>query len=59
MYIPLYLLGNGLVKKNPLIAARQRIGKNVIAETNTQAKIELLDVSFSMPSVSYQRKADE
>jgi hypothetical protein len=37
---------------------RQRVGKNVTAATNTQATIEsFLDASYSMPSVSYQRKA--
>jgi hypothetical protein len=39
------------------IVARQRLGKNVTAETNTQANIgNLLDESFSMQSVSYQRR---
>jgi hypothetical protein len=38
-------------------AARHQLGKNVTAATNTQAtKEELLDTSFSMQSVSYQRK---
>jgi hypothetical protein len=66
--IPLSLLGNGSVKiphivarhrlgKNPLIVARQRLSKNVIAVTNTHATIEeLLDASFSVWPVSYQRK---
>jgi hypothetical protein len=41
----------------PPIVARQRLGKNVTATTNTQVTIdELLDSSFSMGSVSYQRK---
>jgi hypothetical protein len=40
----------------PPIVARQRLGKNVTAATNTHAKIEeLLDASFSMRSM-YQRK---
>jgi hypothetical protein len=39
------------------IVARQRLGKKVIAATNTHATIEeLLDVSFSIWSVSYQGK---
>jgi hypothetical protein len=39
------------------IVARQRLGKNVIAATNTQAtKEEFLYTSFSMLSVSYQRR---
>jgi hypothetical protein len=39
------------------IVARQRLGKNVTATMNTYAKIqELLDASFSMRSVLYQRK---
>jgi hypothetical protein len=38
----------------PLTVARQRLGENVTAATNTRAKIEkLLDVPFSMRSVSY------
>jgi hypothetical protein len=41
----------------PPIVARQRLGKNSTAATNTHATIEeLLDASFSMRSVSYQRK---
>jgi hypothetical protein len=36
--------------------ARQRLGKNVTVATNTHATIELLDASFSVRSVSYQRK---
>jgi Flp pilus assembly protein TadB len=40
--------------------ARQRLGENVTAATNTQAAIaQLLDVSFFMRSVSYQRKAGD
>jgi hypothetical protein len=38
------------------IVARQWLGKNVTAATNTQATIELSEASFSMRSVSYQRK---
>jgi hypothetical protein len=35
----------------PLLVARQRLGKNFTAATNTQAAIkELLDMSFSMRS---------
>jgi hypothetical protein len=42
----------------PRNAARQRIGKNVTAATNIHATIEeLLDSSFSVPSVSYERKS--
>jgi hypothetical protein len=39
----------------PPIVARQRLGKNVTAATNTHATIELLD-AFYMRSVSYQGK---
>jgi hypothetical protein len=54
--IPLSLLGNGWVKI-ALIVARQRLGRNVTAVTNTHATIEeLLDASFSMWPVSYQGK---
>jgi hypothetical protein len=43
--------------KNPLMVARQRLGKNVTTVTNTQATIEkLLDPSFSLRPVSYQGK---
>jgi hypothetical protein len=42
------------------IVARQRLGKNVTAATNTQASIEeLLDASFSIRAVSYQRKVGD
>jgi hypothetical protein len=45
---------------SPLIVARQRLGKNVTAETNTHATIEeLLHASFSMRHASYQRKVDD
>jgi hypothetical protein len=41
-------------------AARQGLGKNVTAATNTHATIEeLLDASFFMRSVSYQRKVGD
>jgi hypothetical protein len=41
----------------PSIVARQRLGKNVTVGTNTHAIIEeLLATSFSMWSVSYQKK---
>jgi hypothetical protein len=44
----------------PAIVARQRLGKNVTAATSTHATIEeLLDASFSMRSVSYQRKVGD
>jgi hypothetical protein len=40
--------------KNPLIVARQQLGRNVTAVKNTHAAIEeLLDASFSMWPVSY------
>jgi hypothetical protein len=41
----------------PPIVARQRLGRNVTAVTNTHATIEeLFDASFSMWPVSYQGK---
>jgi hypothetical protein len=41
----------------PLIVARQRLGKHFPAATNTYATTEeLLEASFSIRSVSYQRK---
>jgi hypothetical protein len=41
----------------PPIIARQRLGKNVTAATNSHATIkELLDASYSVRSVPYQRK---
>jgi hypothetical protein len=39
--------------------ARQCLAKYVSAATNTHAKIELLDASFSMESVSYQSKVGD
>jgi hypothetical protein len=40
-----------------LTVAKQRLGKNVTSATNTHAVIaELLDLSFSIWSLSYQRK---
>jgi hypothetical protein len=56
MFVSVYppLLGNG---KNPSTVARQRLGRNVTAVTNTHATIEeLLEASFSMWPVSYQGK---
>jgi hypothetical protein len=45
---------------NAPIDAKQMIDKNVTAATNTHATIEeLLDVSFSTQSVSYQRKVGD
>jgi hypothetical protein len=44
----------------PPVSARQRLDKNITAATNTQATIEeLLDASFSMRSVSFQREVDD
>jgi hypothetical protein len=41
----------------PPVVARLRLGKNVIAATNTHATAEgLLDTSFTMLSMSYRRK---
>jgi hypothetical protein len=43
------------VESEETIIARQRLGKDVPAVTNTQAtKEEMLDMVFSMPSLSYQ-----
>jgi hypothetical protein len=42
------------------IVAKQRLSKNVTAETNTQAEIEcMLNASSSMRLVSYKRKVGE
>jgi hypothetical protein len=44
------------VYPSPPMVARKRPGKNVTAATKTQATVEeLLDLSFSMRSVPYQR----
>jgi hypothetical protein len=41
----------------PLIVAKQQMGKHVPAATNTHATVEeLLDPSFSLRSVSYEKK---
>jgi hypothetical protein len=42
--------------KNLNIVARQRLGRNVTAVTNTRTTIELLDASFPIWPVLYQRK---
>jgi hypothetical protein len=42
------------------MVARQRLAKNVTASTNSHATIEeLLDASFHMHSVMYQRKVGD
>jgi hypothetical protein len=52
----LSFLGNVSVKFIPPPTARQRFGKHVHAATNAQVITEaLLEASFSMLSVSYQR----
>jgi hypothetical protein len=44
----------------PPIVARQRLDKNVTAAMNACATIEeLLDISFSMQSLLYQRKVGD
>jgi hypothetical protein len=43
----------------PATVARQRRGKKVTAATNTHATIELLDPSFSVRFVSYQKKVGD
>jgi hypothetical protein len=44
----------------PLFVARQRLGKNATAATNTHVTIEeLLDVSFYMRFMSHQRKVGD
>jgi hypothetical protein len=54
--IPLIVARQRLVK-NPPIVSRQWLRTNVTAVTNTHATIEkILNPSFSMWSVSYQRK---
>jgi hypothetical protein len=53
---PLSLLGNRSVKKS-LTVARQRLGRNITAVTNTHATIEeLLNASFSVWPMLYQGK---
>jgi hypothetical protein len=44
---------------NPPIVAKQRLAKNVTAATNTHATIELFYESFSMQTVSYQKKVGD
>jgi hypothetical protein len=44
----------------PPVVDKQRLGKNVTAATNTDATIEeLLDASFSLRSLSYERKVGD
>jgi hypothetical protein len=53
---PPSLLSNRSVKNLPIVA-KQRLGRNFTAVTNTYAAIEeLLNASFSMWPVSYQGK---
>jgi hypothetical protein len=57
---PLLLLGKGSINCITHSVARQRLSKNVTAAKNTHATIEeLLEASFSMPSVSYQRNVGD
>jgi hypothetical protein len=42
-----------------LIVARQWLGRNVTEAMNTHSRKELLDESFYMRSVPYERKAGE
>jgi hypothetical protein len=41
------------------IVSRQRLGKHIPVATNKRKREELLDSSFSMQSVSYQRKVGD
>jgi hypothetical protein len=44
----------------PLNVARQRFGEHIPLATNTkETSEELLDASFSMRTVSYQRKVED
>jgi hypothetical protein len=43
----------------PPIVTRQRLCKNVTVATNTHTIIELLDLSLSMWSISYQTKVGD
>jgi hypothetical protein len=59
-------LGTYIIASEPLstayppIVARQRLGKNVTVAKNTHATIEeLLNASFSVGSVSYQREVGD
>jgi hypothetical protein len=45
---------------HPLIIDRQRLGKTVTAATNTHTTTEeMLDASFSMQFIPYQRKVGD
>jgi hypothetical protein len=57
MKLDTYIMAPQLISTAYPIVARQRLGRNVTAVTNTRATIqELLDASFSMWPVSYQGK---
>jgi hypothetical protein len=48
------------VSVSPYIVARQRLGKNITAATNTRATVEeLLDTSFSMRPRVVSRKVGD
>jgi hypothetical protein len=53
----LSLLRKGSVKCISPFIARKRLGKNVLAATNTHNKGMTVVASFSMQSVSYQRES--
>jgi hypothetical protein len=56
----LLIVSRQRLDKTPSIVTRQRLVRNVTAVTNTHATIEeLLDASFSMWPVSFQRKVGE
>jgi hypothetical protein len=57
VYLPLLLfLGQGSVKSIPPFIARQRLNKHFPHQRIHATVEKLLDVSFCMPSVSYQRR---
>jgi hypothetical protein len=52
---PPQLVKAGIVEPEETVVARQRLGNHFPAATNTHATVEeLMDVVFSMRSVSYQ-----
>jgi hypothetical protein len=51
-----YFINSSHLSMYSPIVARQRLGKNVTAATNTNTNEELLDAWFSVRSLSYQRK---
>jgi hypothetical protein len=60
LYVNPLIIARQRLGKNPPTVSRQGLGKNITAATKTRATIEkFLDASFSMRFVHYQRNAGD